>query len=339
MQPFKLSIALAMATLAVLPGCGSRAVPEADPVESSTTSVDANASSPTLAEAWNEIPGAKTKQRGDAVVVVDLREVSEGDYDAAKKLLSRSNDVAELFMPGAAWGDGTVLRLAALPKLRRVRVYGKEFDDAKAKTMSGLPALVAVTFQDTSVTDEGAAVLAELNELVDVSLMNSPVTDQVLKSISTLPKLTKLKLRGTKITGEAFGPIAKLPLVDLELAETDFGPAGMQAISEIEGLQKLNLWLTKVDDESMKAIEGKTSLTVLNLDNCSFITEGSIPVITSLPKLTLLHLGKSKVAPEALPELKVLQEMQTLFVNDLGLEEDKAMELKAMFPKLERFVY
>lgn len=292
-----------------------------------------------LANAWDDIAGAKTKLRGDDVVVVDLREVAEPNLENAVKLLSNTSTVSELFMPAAAWTDGTVLRLAGLPNLKRLRIYGKAFDDAKAKTISGLPALIAVTFQDTSVTDEGASVLAELNELQETSLMNSPVTDKALVSISTLPKLTKLNLRGTQITGEAFGPISMLPLKDLELAETDFGPEGMPAIAKIEGLEKINLWLTKIDNESLKALEGKSSLTVLNIDNCPAITEEAIPVIVSLPHLKLLHLGKTSIAPEALPQLKPLQELETLFVTNLGLEKGPAKELEAMFPNLKRFEY
>ena len=319
-------------------GCGvssTKTIP-IPPAEQSAADELAEAN---LAAAWDDIAGAKTKLRGDDVVVVDLREVAESDLDNAVKLLSKTSTVSELFMPAAAWADGTVLRLAALPNLKRLRIYGKEFDDAKAKSISGLPALIAVTFQDTSVTDDGASVLAELNELQDISLMNSPVTDKALVAISTLPKLTKLKLRGTKITGEAFEPISNLPLEDLELAETDFGPEGMPAIANIEGLEEINLWLTKIDNESLKAFEGKTSLTVLNIDNCPAITEEAIPVIVSLPHLKLLHLGKTSVAPDALPQLKPLQELETLFVTNLGLEEEPAKELEAMFPNLKRFEY
>jgi hypothetical protein len=319
-------------------GCGVSSS-KTIPLPAANQSDGGESASESLSAAWDGIAGAKTKLRGDDVVVIDLREVAESDLDEAVKLLSNTNTVSELFLPGTAWTDGMVLRLAALPQLKRLRIYGKEFDDAKAKSISGLPALVAVTFQDTSVTDEGASVLAELNEVQDISLMNSPVTDKVLESISTLPKLTKLKLRGTKITGEAFEPISKLPLKDLELAETEFGPEGMPAIANIEGLEKINLWLTKIDNESLKAFEGKTSLTVLNIDNCPAITEEAIPVIVSLPHLKLLHLGKTSVAPEALPKLKPLQELETLFVTNLGLEKDQAKELEAMFPNLKRFEF
>ncbi|MEO9590501.1 leucine-rich repeat domain-containing protein [Rhodopirellula bahusiensis] len=319
-------------------GCGVSST-KTMPLPTSKQSDSVESAEGGLASAWDDIAGAKTKLRGDDVVVVDLREVAESDLENAVKLLSNTSTVSELFLPDAAWTEGMVLRLAALPNLKRLRVYGKAFDDAKAKTISGLPALIAVTFQDTSVTDDGASVLAELNELQEISLMNSPVTDKVLESISTLPKLTKLKLRGTKITGQAFDPISNLPLKDLELAETDFGPEGMPALANIAGLEKINLWLTKIDNESLKAFEGKTSLTVLNIDNCPAITEEAIPVIVSLPHLKLLHLGKTSVAPDALPQLKPLQELETLFVTNLGLEDAPAKELEAMFPNLKRFEY
>ncbi|KLU06551.1 putative adenylate cyclase regulatory protein [Rhodopirellula islandica] len=319
-------------------GCGVSSS-KTIPVPADNQSESGESTGESLASAWDGVAGAKTKLRGDDVVVVDLREVAESDLDDAVKLLSNTSTVSELFVPAAAWTDGMVLRLAALPHLKRLRVYGKSFDDAKAKTISGLPALIGVTFQDTSVTDEGASVLAELNELQEASLMNSPVTDKVLESISSLPKLAKLNLRGTQVTGDAFDPISKLPLKDLELAETDFGPQGMPAIAKIEGLEKINLWLTKIDNESLKAFEGKASLTILNIDNCPAITEEAIPVIVSLPHLKLLHLGKTSVAPDSLPQLEPLQELETLFVTNLGLEEAPAKELEAMFPNLKRFEY
>lgn len=232
-----------------------------------------------------------------------------------------------------------VRRLGAMTQLRNLRISGPAVDNKSVQSIFRLTSLAALTLQETAVTDQGIGSLEGLANLKELSLFKSPVTDEALEIIGKLPKLAKLRLRATKVTGANVEPLASMPVVDLELAETSFSNRGMPSVARMPKLEKLNLWLTDIDDEGLRHLERNTQLTLLNLDNVSGITNASLDVIAALPRLTLLHLGGTSVTPEGLSKLYSLDRLQTLFVTRLGVDESIAEQLRAELPSLQRLEY
>jgi hypothetical protein len=101
-------------------------------------------------------------------------------------------------------------------------------------------------------------------------------------------------------------------------------------------LEKLNLWLTQIDDAGLEPLGGKTQLTWLNLDNVSGITNRSLDVIGGLVNLRLLHLGGTGVTEAGLPKLHGLKHLETLFITRLGISDEGVEELKAAMPWLKK---
>jgi hypothetical protein len=303
----------------------------------------------------------------EAVRLPKLAEVILGGAaadDATLAPLAQSKSIRRVKAAGSAVGDATVERLAEANRielldltdvtaltpegvamlgrmtgLRNLKLSGSSVDDQSVQAIGNLTNLAALALQQTAVTDEGISSIRTLEKLRELSLYGTPITDASLIWLSEMPELAKLRLRGTRVTGENAGALAVLPVADLELAETDFGNAGMPAVAAMPNLQKLNLWLTKVDDEGLKHFTGKTSLVQLNLDNVSGITDRSLDVISGLITLELLHLGGTGINPEQLPKLHGLDQLKTLFVTRLGVSDAQAASLRQAMPKLTRLEY
>lgn len=318
----------------ILTGCGPGAGPK-----SATPPPPAAVDMPETSRLTDEmIAGANVKRRGNDIVVIDWRESSIDDVRGAIANVRDFRSLSELFVPGPAIDASAIESLAASKSLRRLRIIGPMEDDV-ALRLNELSALQAITLQDAGVTDAGVAGLADLRDLREISLMGCPVTDACLDVLAGLPKLEKLRLRGTQITGESFDAIAATSIVDLELAETPFTSAGMSAVARMAKLQRLNLWLTGVDDDGLASLNGKTNLTLLNLDNCAAITDASMPVLLSLANLELLHLGGTSISPESIPQLTKLQKLKTLFITRLGIDESTIEIVRVGMPQLERLEY
>ena len=330
-----LAVVLVLAPAWLTAGCSrdhSGEPREANPAAPTHTVDDFTA---TLADT----PGVNLKFRDDQVVVVDLRSAEGVALQQGIESLDWLPAVSEVFLPGAAMSPETIGILRRCPELKRLRVIGPGCDDDAVAGVAQLPTLLALTLQETEVTDRGAEVLQQLPNLRDVSLMRSPVTDACLRSLTGCRELTKLNLRGTDITGENFGAIESLPVEDLELAETDFGSAGMTSVAELQQLRKLNLWMTRIDDSGLATLKGRTGLTWLNLDNCAAISDASVDVLLSMNGLELLHVGGTSISPDEVLRFAELPELKTLFVTRLGVDERIAGKLKSKSPNLENLEY
>ena len=263
-----------------------------------------------------------------------LQNTSVGDATIAR--LAESNRLELLYLIDAAGlTERGVRSLGTMTRLRNLRISGPAVDDDSVVALATLGNLAALALRHTAVTDAGVEAVAELSGLKELSLFGTPVTDAALPAIARLQKLSKLRLRQTKVTGENAAPLATMPVVELELAETGFSNAGMESVAAMPQLEKLNLWLTRIDDAGLEHLSGKTQLTRLNLDNVSGITDRSLDVIGGLGNLRLLHLGGTGVTEAGLPKLYGLKKLETLFITRLGISDEGVEALKAAMPWLE----
>ncbi|MEM6980181.1 MAG: G protein-coupled receptor LGR4 [Planctomycetota bacterium] len=288
---------------------------------------------------WESIAGAIVRQRDDEIVVLDLRSVDTETLSPIVDRIQQLPRLTELFLPASVITTDLPGILKNCKSLTRLRIYGPSFSDDQMLTLIDFKPLQAITLQDTSVTDAGIVVLANMTNLREVSLMGTPVTDVCLTTLAKLSKLKKLRLRQTGITGDRFDPIAETAIEDLELAETEFQSVGMAAIAKMPSLSKLNLWMTKVNDAGLAEIKDDGKLTQLNLDNCEGVSNVSLPVILSLSKLKLLHIGGTSITPDRLIELSELKSLETLFITRLDADQAIASQLRSELPSLKRLEF
>ncbi len=286
------------------------------------------------------LPPEAIKKKQDRIIAADLRSLTGDQLQLAITDLTRVDSIEEVTIGGEHVNDARVEPIVALPTLRRLRLPQSRITDATLRKLAQTKQLELLDLTDVhSISDSGAASIGEMEHLKELNLMNTPFTDAALPSLAKLQALRKLRLRGTKVTGEHAEAIAMMQVVDLELSETAFGNSGMEAISRMPKLERLNLWLTKIDDVGLAKLQGKTSLTLLNLDNVAGVTDESLSVLEQLNKLQLLHLGGTGITPSGVSRLAKLQKLETLFITRLGVDRETAEALQKELPKLERFEY
>lgn len=276
-------------------------------------------------------------REGDHIIKVDLRTLSGEALRAAIAEVASLDSLQEVLIAGDEVTDEWMLPLVDTQSLKRLRAPQTRITGKTIEALASTASLELLDLTDVKSFGVGdAASIAGLRRLKELNLMNTTVDDQVFAHVATLPQLRKVRLRGTAITGDNVGDLSQSSVSDIEISETGFGNTGMSSIANMPQLQKLNLWLTKIDDEGLAEIKDKTSLTLLNLDNVSGITDASLPIIVSLVNLELLHLGGTSVSSDSVSQLASLKKLKTLFITRLGVSDASAESLRRELPVVER---
>ncbi len=327
--------------IAPIVGCNrTETVPSAQQPVNTPTAVPPESLASDPAKITSMLPVTAVKLKNGKITSLDLRSLSGNELTQAIALATKIDSLEEVSLSGEAVTDSVVEPILQVTSIVRLRLPQTQITDGTLAKLAEGGRLKLLDLTDvTTISDQGFLSIGKMPNLVELNLMNTPVTDESISLLSDLKALRKLRLRGTQISGENVTAFASMPIVDLELSETNFGNAGMAAIAKMPKLEKLNLWLTKIDDKGLAELQGKTSLTLLNLDNVAGVTDQSIPLIVGLQNLELLHLGGTGVTESAVPQLKTLSKLKTLFITRLGISDSTAEELRKEMPSLERFEY
>ncbi len=322
----------------ILVGC-NRPVEVTTAVQPSPAEVESSPGSRVNTPAY-VLDESLVKRKADKIVSVDLKSLAGAELVAAIQAVSQLDAVEEVSLAGEEVNDDLLIPITKIKTLKRLRLPQTKVGDVSLANLATVARLELLDLTDVAtLTENGMASIGKLSKLKELNLMNTPVTDGWLSPLTELTQLKKLRLRGTQITGDNFTAMASTSVIDLELSETKFGSQGMQAIAKMPKLERLNLWLTQVDDSGLAHLDGKTSLTLLNLDNVAGVTDASMPVIEKLVSLELLHLGGTGLTEASIPQLASLTQLKTLFLTRLNLSQETAKLLKMSLPQLERFEF
>ena len=89
-------------------------------------------------------------------------------------------------------------------------------------------------------------------------------------------------------------------LEHLDLASTDITDFALTVIVNLPKLKRLNLLTTRITDEGLFTLSYAQELTILNLNECEFITPTGIRYLGRLHKLTTLYINSTKCNDEAI---------------------------------------
>ncbi|MEM9016937.1 MAG: c-type cytochrome domain-containing protein [Verrucomicrobiota bacterium] len=179
------------------------------------------------------------------------------------------------------------------PVNNRATTYTSPLEDNYERLAESLPAIEEKAWG--SVTEAGARVerLTRDSPLlsVDFRLTATETTDQEIATLSEIAEhIAHLDLSRTNLTDEGLNLLSKMPnLVRLNLSETAAGDNAASLLEKASELRYLNFYSTQLSDEGLRLLE-------------------------DLPKLESIFLWQSNVTPAGARELeKALQNAKVSF--------------------------
>ncbi|MFQ5733484.1 MAG: hypothetical protein ACE5KM_16220 [Planctomycetaceae bacterium] len=239
--------------------------------------------------------------------------------------------------------DEGVRPLGKLTGLRVLDLAGCRLTDRGLKTLKSLTRLTALNVQRTGVRTPGMQRLRKALpktefvfdpwRIVGLPYRTLKVNDRfelaelngigyrmphktLVKRLSQLlehPSLERLSLRHAAVTDDDLKIVGQMVnLKVLDLGNTKITAAGLQHIEELERLEKLNLWHTKLrGDGGLTALENLQRLWSLELDETR-IDDEALKSLARMPKLKyteLWHTSVTRAGVAALqkqrPKLKI----------------------------------
>jgi len=153
--------------------------------------------------------------------------------------------------------------------------------------------------------------------IIGIALFSRKVTDDVIKALKVFPKLRKVYLQSTSVTDAGLTELCQThpALKELRVFSDQVGDAGLKAISQLTGLEVLELGSPEVTSAGLKELRNLKKLRVLTL-GCLAITDGDLKALDGLKdleQLNIVHAQLSEPAMNAL--LKALPKLAHL-AND-----------------------
>lgn len=111
--------------------------------------------------------------------------------------------------------------------------------------------------------------------------------------------LQALSLARTRATDDSLLQVARLPLLDLNLAGTGVGDDGVAHLEGMHMLQTLDLWGTRISDRSLRVVGGFESLRTLDLWGTR-VTDAGLRHLARLRALTRLYVPGPRVTAAGL---------------------------------------
>jgi hypothetical protein len=187
--------------------------------------------------------------------------------------------------------DEGIAHLAGLTGLRALKLRSLMVGNAGLEHLKGLTELTHLTVEDAQmVSDPGLEHVAELKNLEELNLMRATsVTDEGAAKLAGLP-LKSLYLRGTTVTGTGLAALKDAPLVKLDLGEAAVNDEGLEkGISQLKGLEWLDLWNTFVTDAGLEHLAGLDHLKYLRIEGTNATDAGAATLQESLPNAEIVR--------------------------------------------------
>ena len=259
----------------------------------------------------------------------DLRLNAEGQMtDDLLADLARLETITSLDLGGSkALTDEGLRKLAGLPHLRHLNLWGTAITDAGLSVLSTLPALESVSLGMTRITDAGARALAGCDRLETVDLSWTHTGDSALRALAGKERLREFK-SGTGLTD------AGIPLLhELPVFKSWKGGEPWMALLSYDARPNQLVLRGQFTDRGMQELRGLDGLFGLNIDDSNLaITAASLPPLASLPHLGWLAVDArddwmSHIAD--MPHLRFLGAQDTVASDDgfVALSRSQSIEV------------
>lgn len=244
----------------------------------------------------------------------------EGDFESAATVNRRAaewilkhegNVIIRPFNSSESKGVKTGEKLPDSPfNLIQITLSKDGIPEEEFSILSGLTSLETVSLTDCPLTDTGLANLRDSRQLMSLTLGNTQVTDDGLAVLDNFPQLKELNLPNG-ITDKGFAHV--LQCQQLEQLGGAFRSIRVQSLNRLPELDQLQtLYIYGVDASS--TADGTSRLEVFD----------------KLPKLTVLHLFRSKLSRSVVKGLGQARQIKNLSLFHCEIETEGLVELERL---------
>ncbi len=240
---------------------------------------------------------------------------------------------------GFGVGDRAMSAIAALPKLRSVRLRLTRVTDAGLAKLCKSKSLRTIGLEGTAVSDAGLVHLKQLPDLENLQLGvyrdGARVTDEGLKTIGQLNNLRYLDLSGTKVTNAGLVHLRPLErLESLSLENTEVTEVGLAALHPLKSLTRLRFY-ERVTDVGAEHLSKLASLK--NISSNMEITDDGVAKLAQLRHLEELSLSEGGITDEATKHIANMESLIGLWFQDCPITDEGLGRLTAL-RNLERLM-
>lgn len=257
-----------------------------------------------------------------------IRSVSEVEDPAAR---------TELYLMNKPIDDEDLVHFRGLKQLRKLWLNGTRVGDAGLEEIAGLTNLQVLGLTDTSTTDAALEVICNLSGLTELHLDGTLVTDSGMRSLKRLKNLETLTLGKTDVGDAGIAALKDLPALrvlslakDSNYVTAPMTQVGLVELKKFPKLTDLFLYGVKFGDEGLKALQGKSGITKLDL-RLTDVSDTTVGQLAGIPSLEQLHLEQTRVTDAGLAQLKTLPKLKSLHlgytdIGDAGLAGVSGLE-------------
>jgi internalin A len=179
------------------------------------------------------------------------------------------------------------------PALQRLVLKDSRIDDLGLNGLKAGDALRRVDLRATMVSNEGVSTLAALAPaLEELDLGMTDVEHEALATLAGLP-LRRLELYDTYIIGDGLGVLPS-SLEYLGLGSTDVSDEDLTKVAQLPNLRALELALTEVGDDGIEALSAAKRLQHVGLGSTN-VGNSALRFLASLPELRGIYLGDTAI--------------------------------------------
>jgi len=228
--------------------------------------------------------------------------------------------------------DSTQLQDAAIEAigdfpLLELRLDGSRITSASIPAISRMQTLEVLGLQDIPLSTADWRQLAKLTRLRQLNAQHTGIVEGGLKYFSAFKRLSRLNLKinqGVTDGGIQDLAAAKLPIVKLDLQETNITNQSIRWLAELPELMELSLEKTVVNDDAVASLNTMANLRSLNLRSTLFTSKGLSNL--HLPRLLKLKLSNQRgFSPAALAQFHQLNHECMIVWDDS--DEDTDLEM------------
>ncbi|MEZ4488187.1 MAG: leucine-rich repeat domain-containing protein [Cyanobacteriota/Melainabacteria group bacterium] len=173
----------------------------------------------------------------------------------------------------------------------------------------------------------------ETTTLEQTTVPNSRINDKYLASLASrsAEENSYLRLNMSDITDDGLKHIEKLPVRILDISYTEIGDSGMDSITKLTNLTKLDMKACKITEKGLKKLSALKNLEILNVSGLN-MTDPVMESISSLKKLdSIMMTGVQNLSPEGLKHFSKLPELTRLYLRTARITKEHT----AILPQLK----